>query len=57
MFDIQETSIAHNCTLLTQLYFPFIKRVQFATISPEEFWPSNQSNIVAVWHIKPKQLA
>ncbi len=43
--------------VITQLYFPLIQVVQFATILPSEFIGSVQSNIVAVWHIKPKQLA
>jgi hypothetical protein len=43
--------------IITQLWWPNIEVVQFATILPHEFAASVQSNIVAVWHIKPKQLA
>jgi hypothetical protein len=54
MFEIQSTPIRSNCTVLTQLYFPVIKVVQFSTIPPEDFWPSNQKSIVAVWRIKER---
>ncbi len=53
MFEIQETTVPIT-NVITQLWFKHTKTVQFANIPPASFWDTNQTHIVAVWHIKLK---